>query len=142
MVAYNFNSAFVSQIEARTKRQTVRAHRRRHARPGEDVQLYTGMRTKQCRKLVSPDPICTRNDEIRIIRRDGFRIELNHIPLSDRELHNFALLDGFDPIRQWPHLPEMHAFDPVELMRRFWAIAHPGHGDFEGVVIYWNWPDG
>lgn len=38
--------------EARPKRQTIRAiGKRRHARPGETLQLYTAMRTKQCEKI-------------------------------------------------------------------------------------------
>lgn len=64
MVAYSFHRMFAPDVEAMIKRQTVRAHRKRHARIGEPVQLYTGMRTKQCRKLVIPDPICHRVDEI------------------------------------------------------------------------------
>jgi hypothetical protein len=59
MVAYSFKSFFAPQIIAGLKCQTVRADRRRHARPGEAVQLYTGMRTRACHKLVTPDPLCT-----------------------------------------------------------------------------------
>lgn len=60
MVAYSFRPRFVDRIVAGLepgelmpgmKRQTVRAPRARHARPGEVLQLYTGMRTRQCQHL-------------------------------------------------------------------------------------------
>ena len=57
MVAYSFKSQFEEPIVAREKRQTVRGFRKRHARPGEPIQLYVGMRTRNCRKILTPDPI-------------------------------------------------------------------------------------
>jgi hypothetical protein len=69
MVAYSFKKQFIAPILSGVfgvaaglplppgenyfpKRQTIRAiGKRRHARPGEMIQLYTAMRTKQCRKL-------------------------------------------------------------------------------------------
>lgn len=52
MVAYNFQARFADAVENGLKRQTIRARgKRRHAKPGDAIQLYTGMRTKSCRKL-------------------------------------------------------------------------------------------
>lgn len=63
MVAYSFKKRFVDPIrvglssvslsfDCQPKRQTIRSiGKRRHARPGETLQLYTAMRTKQCRKI-------------------------------------------------------------------------------------------
>ncbi len=54
MVAYSFQRHFVPAILAGTKCQTIRMPRRgraRHARVGDQVQLYTGMRTHACRKI-------------------------------------------------------------------------------------------
>lgn len=45
MVAYSFQKRFVEPIRSGRKRQTIRADRKRHARPGEVLQLYSGMRT-------------------------------------------------------------------------------------------------
>lgn len=71
MVAYNFQTRFADQISAGTKTQTIRAiGKRRHAREGERLQIYTGMRTKVCRKLLAPDPVCVRAEMI-TISRDG-----------------------------------------------------------------------
>lgn len=60
MPAYNFQKQFAPLVESGQKRQTIRAiGKRRHARPGESLQLYTGQRTKACRKLISPDPVAS-----------------------------------------------------------------------------------
>lgn len=59
MPAYNFRKQFAPLVESGQKRQTIRTiGKRRHARAGEPLQLYTGQRTKACRKLFSPDPEC------------------------------------------------------------------------------------
>lgn len=71
MVAYSFQARFAECIVSGhpvtgvIKRQTIRANRRRHARPGEALQLYVGMRTKACRKII-PDPVCVAVKPIRI----------------------------------------------------------------------------
>lgn len=54
MVAFNFKAKFADDVEAGRKRQTIRLKKR--AVPGDALQLYTGMRTKKCRKL--RDEIC------------------------------------------------------------------------------------
>lgn len=51
MVAYSFKQRFVAPILSGAKQQTIRAHRKRHAWPEEEMQLYTGMRTKHCRLI-------------------------------------------------------------------------------------------
>ena len=55
MVAYNFQKQFADAVERGEKRQTIRAPRRdgRHAKVGDKLQLYTGMRTKQCGMIVT-----------------------------------------------------------------------------------------
>lgn len=58
MVAYNFHRQFVDPIRRNEKTGTVRAGRMRHANVGESMQLYTAMRTKHCRKILTPDPLC------------------------------------------------------------------------------------
>ncbi len=140
MVAYSFAPQFVAPIEARTKLQTVRGHRRRHARPGEPIQLYTGMRTKQCRKLMSPDPICIRLWDIRIVvdpaeRRLISNMEIEGIYQSPWDVEAFAKHDGF--VADAEHSAAWR-------MGEFWLKSHPagddGRIDFSGVVIRWSWP--
>lgn len=131
MVAYNFKRAFVDDIAAGIKRQTIRLPRRRHARPGEAVQLFTGMRTKYCQKIIA-DPICVGVDEIIIDVRSSSRlIEINGIPLdlTSNEADLYAIGDGFGgqkpPVR------------PIDFMLAWWRATH-GAVLFSGVVIRWG----
>ncbi len=95
MVAYNFQSQFAPMVESGDKRQTIRANgKRRHARVGEHVQLYTGMRTKACRKLITPDPVCKRSDPVFItcgIGAPAVMVAGEYV----RDLNAFARRDGF-----------------------------------------------
>ena len=53
MPALNFQKQFADAVESGKKLQTIRAYRKdkRDPKPGDTLYLYTGMRTKQCRKL-------------------------------------------------------------------------------------------
>lgn len=124
MVAYSFQRRFVPMIEAGYKHQTVRAERARHARPGETMQLYQGMRTRTCRKIL-PDPICTCVRPIHIVIRAGLieRIEVRGLSdLWKPDPDAFAISDGFES---------------REDMSAFWAERHPSSADFVGVLIEW-----
>lgn len=141
MVAYSFAPQFVAPIEARTKLQTVRAQRRRHARVGEAIQLYTAMRTKHCRKIVDIDPVCIRLWDIRIAvdaseRRKIGAITLEGTLLTQPEMEAFAQADGF--------VADAEA-SALQRMGEFWVKAHAHLGTdflFEGVCIRWEWPHG
>lgn len=139
MVAYSFKKRFVDPIRVglglpvlgayyggTPKRQTIRAvGKRRHARPGEILQLYTAMRTKQCEKI--GDARCTEVPAIYIgfgTKKDVVRIfgsEL--IEYTGSSLDDFARADGFP---DWDDL------------RRFWDKNHPGVNDFHGVMPQWE----
>lgn len=121
MVAYSFKKRFGPPILAGTKAQTIRADRKRHAQPGELVQLYTGMRTRQCQKL--REALCVEVLPIKmdlivglVLAGDGWIREI-------RDLHTFAVRDGFQ--------------DWWELVA-FWVAEHPGVELFEGVLIRWQ----
>ena len=132
MVAYSFQRMFVPAIETGLKRQTIRAARKRHARPGEMIQLYTGMRTKACRKII-PDPECRRVDDIEIMVGDDrapliSMIAINGCHLDDVQMESFAHSDGFNLNPGRPAL---------EYMSLFWLQRH-GSGLFTGKLIHWN----
>ncbi|WP_267355754.1 MULTISPECIES: hypothetical protein [unclassified Methylobacterium] len=124
MVAYSFKKRFGPPILAGTKAQTIRAERAgksRHARLGELVQLYTGMRTRQCTKLGE-----TRCLEVLPIRMDlilSLVVAGGECIREIRELHAFAQRDGF---ADWWGLVA------------FWVAEHPGVDLFEGVLIRWQ----
>lgn len=143
MVAYNFNKVFVDQVSGLTKLQTVRADRKRHARPGEQVQLYHGMRTRVCRKLVDPDPVCTAVRKVEIgvstlIDDMIASIWIDGIPLRAAEIEEFARADGFAP----EHHGKVRIGTTVLATARYWMgrfwLEHHGEGRFEGVVVKWR----
>lgn len=128
MVAYSFKKQFGPPILAGTKAHTIRADRKRHARPGEELQLYTGMRTKHCRLVARVPCIAVEPVRLRFSRRGPSELfEVGGVPLSPREMVRFAYADGFDGL---------------DAMARFWWAEHPPEeGDtlnFTGVVIRWT----
>ncbi|RUW41500.1 ASCH domain-containing protein [Mesorhizobium sp. M2A.F.Ca.ET.015.02.1.1] len=140
MVAYSFKPMFGPQVRGLIKRQTVRADRKRHARPGEAVQLYQGMRTRHCVKLVERDPICTRVRSIEIAVSDLMpgaivSIAIEGIPLQREEIEAFCRADGFAPsyVRDFG----LHGKTARENMGLFW-LQHHGVGRFDGVLIEWE----
>jgi hypothetical protein len=91
MVAINFQTEFSDDIESGKKCQTIRQKAR--CKPGDKLQLYTGQRTKKCRKLM--DAICTEVHKIVMPLRDNKCI-------SDA----FARADGFESsaaMQEWFH---------------------------------------
>lgn len=144
MVAYNFMTGFVAPIEARTKRQTIRGHRKRHARPGEPVQLFTGMRTRHCRKIIA-DPVCVGVDEVRFDLRDAaavpteiartVRLEVNGLPLIGVAAETYAIGDGFAGLP--PSDGYLGSVSPFGMMAYFWYRVH-GLVLFDGVAIRWE----
>lgn len=116
MAAINFQKQFVGPIERGEKRQTIR--RTARAKVGQSLQLYTGMRTKACRKIVSPDPICTMCHYVHLAP-DGITFgNAALFPSADE----FARQDGF---RDYA---EMHA----------WFKGRYGEDHFIGFVIRWE----
>ncbi len=133
MVAYSFKNQFVEPISTLAKRQTVRGLRKRHARVGEPIQLYTAMRTRHCRKILARDPICTGVDSIEISFDSDTQaiistISINGVPLDDDAIEAFALADGFTA---------GFFLSARQRMGQFWLKAH-GSDPFTGVVIRWE----
>ena len=62
MVAFNFKEKFADDVESGRKFSTIRSSKR--CNHGDAVQLYTGQRTKNCRKL--RDDICLGVAQIKI----------------------------------------------------------------------------
>ena len=133
MVAYSFQKQFVAEIQAGKKHQTIRAHRKnnRHARVGERLQLYSGLRTKNCRKLFDKDPICNAVDDVEIYIKENGQIEqivLNGRNLTSIEIEEFAKADGFMPADSLTARDAMSAF----------FLSYHGTGIFKGSVIKWE----
>ena len=96
MAAYNFQKQFAPLIRAGTKTQTIRpVGKRRHARPGEPIQLYTGMRTRACRKILTDDPVCLAVSPIALDFTAEPRIVVDGAAVEPSQLDAFARADGF-----------------------------------------------
>lgn len=121
MVAYSFKQQFIAPILAGTKRQTIRAPRKgrsRHARPGDELQLYTAMRTKYCTLIGRA--VCA---EVVPVQLDFEHAVLTIGGERDGRRDFFARSDGF---QDWSE------------MRDFWAKEHRGVTVFDGVLIRWG----
>lgn len=152
MVAYSFQKRFLPKIVAGLepgpwlpgmKRHTMRqprSGRSRHARPGETIQLYTGMRTKHCRQVgrvrcIGLVPMCVAFDDagdFLVFRcRDelggearGWLRDYEHLAQPVRHLLenppelalNFAALDAF---------AQADGFDGAAAMAAFFASTIP-----------------
>jgi len=142
MVAYGFKKFFAPQIEDGTKTHTIRGHRRRHAHVGEPVQLFQGLRTQYCSKIID-DPICIAVLPIIIMSSDLIDAGIAYIAIDGQPLHRdeiepFAASDGFDPLRLAGHAPaKLIGATARETMGRFWRDSH-GASIFEGVIIRWQ----
>jgi hypothetical protein len=131
MVAYSFKQRFAQPIllglepgplQPGAKRQTIRADRKRHARPGEEIQLYTGMRTRACRLLGRV--ICADVSPICLSFGASPSVQIGQGTFCNAvELDAFARDDGFV---DWADLA------------RFWASEHGQTALFHGVLIRWE----
>src|SRR6267142_1173906 len=121
MVAYSFKPRFIDPIMAGTKRQTIRAiGKRRHAWRGDQLQLYTGMRTKQCRLIARA--VCSDHRSIVL----NFKVDavcIKGIGDISGQLDEFSCLDGFE---SWDE------------MKLFWRAEHGDIEMFHGVIIQWR----
>lgn len=93
MPLLGFKKQFAPLIESGAKRQTIRAKRKDGKNPhiGERLHLYTGLRTKSCRKL--GEATCINVQEIAIFAAG---IVLSGVWLSTNDQECLARADGFD----------------------------------------------
>lgn len=124
MPAFNFKGQFVERIHDGSKGGTIRKYGKRSpVIAGQTLYLYTGQRTKYCKKLkqtpcVEVWHIILRSTRVRL-KLDGHKGVL--VILSDIELLNqFARSDGF---ADW------------ETMKRYWRM-NDGL-PFEGFHARW-----
>lgn len=126
MVAYSYQREFIDPTLSGRKTHTIRREgKRRHARPGEALQHYTAMRTKQCRLFARST--CLKVLPIRInfsAMYPGDTVTIDDGPrIWQGDLEPFAQADGFN---DW------------NAMRAFWDRHHPNVPLFFGLIIYWH----
>lgn len=133
MVAYSCQPGFVAPIEAGSKLHTLRNPRKRHARPAEELQLYTGMRTRSCRLIARKT--CSQVLGVWLDLYGSTPVQLYEIaelvPGEPRrigpfhavvDVEAFAIADGFTRF---------------EVLARFWRKVHKVRR-WDGVLIGWG----
>ncbi len=152
MPAYSFQQHFVPYVADGSKPHTIRQRRKKgFAKKGDTVYLYSGLRTKWCKKI--REEVCTRSVTIIITSTDiyicSFRLsdqqvqevmdELNSgknidwlaSPLSKQQRNRLAWRDGF---RYEP--TGINSIGNFEMMIRWWRKTH--ELPFIGDIIYWK----
>ncbi len=122
MVAYSFKERFGEPIIDGSKGGTIRADRKRHARPGETIQLYTGMRTRNCRLIGSRTCLAVEPITLGLGRYPAVKLGGRWTILDGPRLTLFAQFDGF---ADWNEL------------LTFWFAAHGAIESFSGMHIRW-----
>lgn len=126
MVLYGFKKRFASLVADGSKVHTIRDPRKddRHAKPGDRLQLYTGLRTKQCKKLVDPDPVCWQVFDINIFAGNRL-IQINGLEATTDEIAQLIQGDGFSSAFDfWDFFPtseprKLICWAEVEWLKRF-----------------------
>lgn len=99
MPALNFQKRFVWAVESGIKRQTIRPIRKRSIKIGDMLYLYTGMRTKACRKLDEAKCISIKPFNMGMLpfghRTELVCVTIGNKMLSSSEIRHLAQVDGF-----------------------------------------------
>lgn len=93
-----FKKQFAPLVLSGEKKQTIRAYRKRRPfRVDDTLHIYTGLQTKNCRKL--GEAVCIEVSEI-IIRPDP-EIWVGGIWYNDHQMYSMAHNDGFKTIEDF-----------------------------------------
>ena len=98
MVAFSFQSWKAAKVESGESTQTIRAVRKRgNPKSGDRLQLFVGQRTRNCRKLIETDPVCSEVIPVRLFLAAGeFHVFLDGEHQSSEQVESLAHADGFD----------------------------------------------
>lgn len=118
MTAYNFSPQFVPLIESGRKMTTFRVPRKHPPREGGELQLYTGMRTKQCRLIMRAQCMGI----VHVHLRPYISLSSGRTMLTMEEQETIAREDGFGSVR------EFHA----------WFADRYGQERMELEVVAWS----
>ena len=99
MPALNFKEQFADKVESGKKSQTIRKPRKNPIEVGDTLYLYTGMRTKGCRKLGEAECIDWQTISLHRPRKVGDTTVYGlweYGFIGDYNLDEIARDDGFD----------------------------------------------
>ncbi len=105
MPQLNFSAQFAQAVADGSKRQTIRAMRKNPIKLDDTLHLYTGLRTKQARRLLPPQQ-CTaalligiRYKALKNSNYQSLEVSLQHKgKLRRDEIEEVAKADGFDSV--------------------------------------------
>lgn len=155
MPAYSFQQHFVPFVNDGSKSHTIRKRRiRGFAKKGDTLYLYSGLRTKWCKKL--RQEICTKAVSIIITKAGSISISSKRMsdddyytmlanncavplilikykfnPLSDKQKESLAYRDGFRT-----KLAGIAGISNFQMMMKWWRLTH--NLPFIGDIIYWQ----
>jgi hypothetical protein len=127
MPAFNFQNRFAPLILSGTKRSTIRS---REAKVGTMAYLFTGMRTKACKRLGQSLIIACTPIVIGYKDNGEARIKLASHQLTVKEAASLAITDGFDSAREMVKWFETTYKVPAN-------HSGCGHDVFSGFLIDW-----
>jgi hypothetical protein len=119
VVAINFSHQFADAVASGHKTQTIRQSAR--AKAGQPLQLYTGQRTKDCRKLA--DAVCVDCTYVGL-RASG--VTLGDTSRFPGHIDDFARADGFeDYAAMWKWFSERYKTNSFTGHIIRWRLAVP-----------------
>lgn len=130
MVAYNFNAQFASDVESGKKTQTIRkAGKKNPPNVGDQLQLYTGMRTKGCRFLALGECVEVVNVFIGMNKGKrvvGFQVDpFGLVQLKSDQVKQLATQDGFSSVDEFFDWFLKDEIDFIGYLIR-WKFIHAG----------------
>lgn len=130
MVAYNFQKQFAGDVESGKKTQTIRkAGKRNPPKVGDELQLYTGMRTTTCRLLRRAKCISVKRIRLRL----DSHIVMFEAPPAGR--HTFPWNKIPDSLVE--EMARADGFESVDAFFDFFKSA-PSETHFSGFLIEWE----
>lgn len=132
MVAYSFQKRFPPLILSGRKPHTLRGPRRRHARIGERVQLYQGMRTKFCKLFA--EPVCNRFHGV-LLKFSEWQ-SFAFFDVAEQEPGTWRRVGALRPIENPDAFAYSDGFDDIDDMGRFWLDTHSVRF-WDGFLIGW-----
>lgn len=133
MPAYNFKAQFAPAVEAGSKLGTIRG---RSAKVGATAYLFTGMRTKACRRLGQGTITACTPITLGFTDSGMTRVKLGSKNLNQAAIIALAVADGFESPRAMVNWFRETHFSKTEL-----GLGAMGdHDVFSGYLINWELP--
>lgn len=144
MPSLNFQERFVPLIESGQKCQTIRLVGKRPIKPGDPLFLFTGLRTKKCRRLFPPFPYFMYGKKYVTIPGTG-ELKLEDVPfvicksvepirISDITVGN-KLNNMYQCYEEMLKIANDDGFNHLKVFKQFFQNQYGL--PFEGVLIKW-----